>query len=189
MLCRYEGWVVVRTLLVPVSERSLYSMRSVIFNGLTSAETGGWEWCDWIGSLDNSTCILHPTRWKTPTNFPVAQFSAAHFSGYRFFPWSFPFSLFQTIILCCPFFCHLSFCCRIFRCPIFCCPFSRCRFFPCRFFQLHFFRCLCYLLPVSRTVTSLFSVFRGSHDLWPLWPWQRVTATFIIFYLVVELNS
>ena len=43
MLCRYEGWVVVRTLLVPVSERSLYSMRSVIFNGLTSAETGGWE--------------------------------------------------------------------------------------------------------------------------------------------------
>jgi len=28
--CRYEGWVVVRTLYV--SERSLYSMRSVIFN-------------------------------------------------------------------------------------------------------------------------------------------------------------
>jgi len=29
-LCRYEGWVFVRTL--SVSERSLYSMRSVIFN-------------------------------------------------------------------------------------------------------------------------------------------------------------
>jgi len=41
-LCRYEGWVVVRTL--QVSERSLYSMR------LTSVETGGWEW------FDNSTC-------------------------------------------------------------------------------------------------------------------------------------
>ena len=23
---------------------------------LTSAETEGWEWCDWISSFDNSTC-------------------------------------------------------------------------------------------------------------------------------------
>ena len=29
-LCRYEGWVVVKTL--QVSERSLYSIRSVIFS-------------------------------------------------------------------------------------------------------------------------------------------------------------
>ena len=45
-LCRYKGWVVVRTL--KVSERSLYSMRSVIFSQCTrpndgSDVTGFWE--------------------------------------------------------------------------------------------------------------------------------------------------
>ena len=38
-LCRYEGWVVVRTLYV--SERSLSSICAQL--SLTSAETGGWE--------------------------------------------------------------------------------------------------------------------------------------------------
>ena len=50
-LCRYEGWVVVRTL--SVSERSLYSMRSVIFSQCSPEDgsdvTG-------FGSFDNSTC-------------------------------------------------------------------------------------------------------------------------------------
>ena len=47
-LCRYEGWVVVKILYI--SQRSLYSMRSAVLS-LTSAETEGWEWCDWSWEL------------------------------------------------------------------------------------------------------------------------------------------
>jgi len=48
-LCRYEGWVVVRTL--KASERSLYSMRSVIFNQCRDGSD-----VTSFGSFDNSTC-------------------------------------------------------------------------------------------------------------------------------------
>ena len=54
-------------------------------------------------------------------NFLLPIFSVAvFFRG----PWPFPFSLFQTIILCCLFSYHLNFRCRIFPLPIF----PRCRF-------------------------------------------------------------
>ena len=67
---------------------------------------------------------------------PVAQFSAAHFSGCHFFPWSFPFSLFQTT-LCCPFFLPCQFLLPNF--PI--AQFSGSHFFRCRFFICPFFSC------------------------------------------------
>jgi len=65
-------------------------------------------------------------------NFPVAQFSAAHFLV-AVFPWSFPFSLFQTI-LCCPVFLPSHFSLPIF--PI--AQFSGSHFFRCRFFSCLF---------------------------------------------------
>jgi len=61
-LCRYEGRVVVRTLYV--SERILYPMRSL---SLASAHSTGWEWCDWSGGFDDSTCTSVLLRSQTHT--------------------------------------------------------------------------------------------------------------------------
>ena len=51
-LCRYEGWVFVRTFCV--SQRSLYSMRSVIFSQCIDRSDGSDV--TGFGNFDNSTC-------------------------------------------------------------------------------------------------------------------------------------
>ena len=84
-------------------------------------------------------------------NFPVAQFSVAHFSGCRFFSRLFPFSLFRAIILCCSLSYHVNFRCPIFPLPNFSLPIFPlplfhtlilcCRFPTLLFFVADFSRC------------------------------------------------
>ena len=67
-LCRYEGWVVVRTL--QVSERSLYSMRSFIFSQCRDRRMGVMCYC-------TSACKWADT-WKRPDSTQLGAMLIMH---------------------------------------------------------------------------------------------------------------
>ena len=130
-------------------------------------------------------------------SFFVAEFSGCPifccpFFWLPFFPWSLPFSLFQTI-LCCLFFLPYQFSLpnfpiaqffgsHFFRCRFFCCPFFRCRYFTHQFCVALFsyppiFRCRFFLLPKFPVAISSVAVFSVAPFQLPFLPFTRSIAT------------